>query len=110
MRRLCIAVLSVFVLLPSVAIGGTYTITTTAREDEVLAFYLTTVNADRALHGQPALTASQLFRRLVVKTLQPLDAQFNDATRQAACATFATLSASEQSTIVTQLGGKTPCP
>ena len=91
---------------------GSYTTTTTARQDAVLDALLTRINAQRAASNPPqsALTADQLFQQLVRTAVGQYAEEYAQATRDSACAAFKALSPTAQAAILVQLGGKSPCP
>ena len=89
---------------------GSYTTTTTARQDAVLDALLTRINAERAKSGQAALTADQIFQQLMRTAIGQYAEEYAQATRDSACAAFKALSPTDQAAILVQLGGKSPCP
>ena len=104
-----IATLTLIVLLPGIAFAGSYTFTTTARQDAVLAYKLKKVNDNLALHGQPLLTANTFFQQFVVEVLTQYKREFDETTKIEACETYRALSSTDQNMILTKLGGKSPC-
>ena len=112
MRHVCALAVALSLLWSGVAVAGSYTVTTTARQDAVLDALLTRINAQRAASNPPqsALTADQLFQQLVSTAIGQYVAEYSDKIRADACAAFQALSPADQLNILTTLGGKTPCP
>ena len=111
MRRfVCVFAVLILAAIHDVALAGSYTVTTTARQDAVLAYHVDRINADRALHGQPPLSADQLFRQIVAEVFASYRAQFDAATRDTACTNYRALPLTDQAAITAQLGNKSPCP
>lgn len=69
-------------------------------------------NARRAAQSPPlvALTLEQYVRDLIVDMVRGYKVQSAGQDHVDACAAFKTLSGAEQATIMTQLGGVSPCP
>ena len=115
MRKRLLEVLSVvacFVFLIPLSHAGTIvidfgtplTITTTARQDTFLAALLARANAQG-----PAMTIEQYLRDIFLATLDSYRQQAEVFEKSDACAKFKVLTAAQQSTITTALGGNNPC-
>ena len=110
MRHVCALAVALSLLWSGIALAGSYTLTTSAREDAVLSALLTRINAERAVRGETAVTADQLLERLVRTAIGQYVAEYSNKIRTDACAAYAALSPTDQAAILTRLGGKTPCP
>lgn len=119
-RLLCIV--CVFLLFPVVAcaidqisidLGGTpLVMPINATNKALLARLLTRENTRRVAQSPPmaALTLEQHMRDLIVDMVRGYKVQNDGQGHVEACATFKTLTAAQQTTIITQMGGASPCP
>ena len=92
--------------------GTPQTLTTTARQDAFLTSMLARENTRRAAQNPPliAWTMEQYLNDLIVKMLKGYQTEAAGLDHQDACTTFKALTAAQQATIVTSMGGKSPCP
>lgn len=108
--RIVAALIFGLLVISGAAEAASYTVSTTAAMDAVLGHVLTRINVERLARGETALTADQLFQQIVRTALGQYRGEFDAATRAQACAAFTALSPTDHTSILTQLGGKSPCP
>ena len=97
----------------TIELGGTpVVLSVTAMNKAVLTRLLTRENARRAAQTPPlaALTLEQYVRDLIVDMVRGYKVQNAGQDHVDACVTFKTLTAAQQNTIITQMGGTSPCP
>ena len=92
--------------------GAPQTLTTTASHDAFLTNMLARENARRAAQTPPlgAFTMERYLQDLIVKMLRGYQTEAAGLDSQDACATFQGLLTAQQQSILTSLGGKSPCP
>ena len=97
----------------TIDLGGTpVVLSVNATNKALLTRLLTRENARRAAQTPPlaALTLEQYVRDLIVDMVRGYKVQSAGQDHVDACATFNTLTAAQQNTIITQMGGTSPCP
>ena len=103
---LLLLVIALALAFGATAEAGSYTVTTSNREDTLIAAEVTRINERRGT----TLTNQDWVQDQVNDSLRPLKQADRAQEAAQACATFVTLSAPEQSQITALLGGKSPCP
>ena len=97
----------------TIELGGTPAVlSVNATNKALLTRLLTRENARRAVQTPPlvALRLEQYVRDLIVDMVRGYKVQSAGQDHVDACATFKGLTATQQNTITTQLGGVSPCP
>lgn len=99
-------VVGLLLLVAGSAFAGSYTVTTSNREDTLIQREVDARNQRRGSN----LTAQDWVQDQVNESLRPLKQQDRATEAAQACAAFAALSGAAQDAITAQLGGRSPCP
>lgn len=85
--------------------AGSYTVTTSSREDQALAIELDRWNARTG----ESKTVDELVQHLFNQNLRPIREQFDVQETVTACDNYRALSAADRQTVRQLLGGLSPC-
>ena len=91
-------------------VGTPVVISVNATNKAFLNRLLVRENARRASEGLSALVLNDFVRELIVDMLKSYKGQSDGFDHVGACANYKTLSGANQTTILTLLGGLSPCP
>lgn len=104
-------IIALIVLLPAApALAGSYTVTTSANEDQALQTSLDEViNPRRAKNFQAPWTLTQYVQHLFNENLRSVKEQFDADEVSKSCLAYRELSEPDRITVRTLLGGRSPC-